>query len=147
MITLKKFNKLCTASPVFSRRALLSFSSAAFTEIAGILSATVGTGPALWNALLNRYGIALQSGAFQYRLRLSHISCEGQYSLIRYRSSAFAAGKGAYVCLTAGAAAPWGSLDGNLHNLLFTGIENRGDRSRRIVLPVNLALTSNQSIV
>lgn len=41
------------------QRVLLSFCPTAFTEIAGILSAAVGTAPALRNALLYRVGIAL----------------------------------------------------------------------------------------
>ena len=58
-----------------------------------------------------------------------------------------AAVKGAHVWKLAESAGPRVSLDDGLYNLLFTGFESRVDRSRRIVLPVRLTLTSDQNIV
>ena len=58
-----------------------------------------------------------------------------------------AAVKGAHVWKLAESAVPRGSLDDGLHDLLFTGFESRVGRSRKIVLPVSLALTSVQNII
>ena len=57
-----------------------------------------------------------------------------------------AAVKGAHVWKIAESTGPRVSLDDGLYNLLFTGFESRVDRSRRIVLPVSVALPSVQNI-
>ena len=79
---------ICRYPPAFSCRALRSFCSAIFAEVAGILSTTVGTIPTLHSALGSRGGTVLRVHFIQHHLCLSNIFCEFQYTLIRYRLSA-----------------------------------------------------------
>ena len=133
---------ICRYPPDFSRRALRSFCSAFFAEVAGILSATVGTIPTLWNALCSRGRTVLRVHFIQHHLCLSNIFCQFQYTLIRYRLSAMATVKTTHVWVFAETAVPWGSFDDSFHDLLFASFEIRVGKSRRFVLPVALALTS-----
>ena len=133
---------ICRYPPAFSCRALRSFCSAIFAEVAGILSTTVGTIPTLHSAVGSRGGTVLRVHFIQHHLCLSNIFCEFQYTLIRYRLSAMATVEGPHVWVFAEAAVPWGSFDDSLHDLLFASFEIRVGISRKIVLPVALALTS-----
>lgn len=133
---------ICRYPPAFSCRALRSFCSAFFAEVSGIMSATVGTIPALRNALGNRGGTILRVHFIQHHLCLSNIFCQFQYAFIRYRLSAMATVKTTHVWKFAEAAVPWGSFDDSLHDLLFASFEIRVGISRKIVLPVALALNS-----